>query len=248
MRGIEPRAFHMQSERSTTELHPLLSYTTIFLASDSEKIICPRWGSNSRPSDYETDALPTALRRQDSWALHQVSSAQPWESSWSTRLKGTCQSTKNKTKKIWHLCKWSWALEYSSLANKWLYLVFVQPNPNLQIKKVKRMETIRFLKIGVFRRMILQKICCQKWDSNPRPHKRTRNLRCNPWSRDKAEPWVWRLRPLGHPDTGEKWPCFGGNQYGTIMQHVLAPLGNTWKQNLWISRENFPILIGTDPK
>ena len=24
---------------------------------------CPRWGSNSRPSDYETDALPTALRR-----------------------------------------------------------------------------------------------------------------------------------------------------------------------------------------
>ena len=22
MRGIEPRAFHMQSERSTTELHP----------------------------------------------------------------------------------------------------------------------------------------------------------------------------------------------------------------------------------
>ena len=25
MRGIEPRAFHMQSERSTTELHPLLT-------------------------------------------------------------------------------------------------------------------------------------------------------------------------------------------------------------------------------
>ena len=24
MRGIEPRAFHMQSERSTTELHPRL--------------------------------------------------------------------------------------------------------------------------------------------------------------------------------------------------------------------------------
>ena len=28
------------------------------------KSLCPRWGSNSRPSDYETDALPTALRRQ----------------------------------------------------------------------------------------------------------------------------------------------------------------------------------------
>ena len=27
------------------------------------KSICPGWGSNSRPSDYETDALPTALPR-----------------------------------------------------------------------------------------------------------------------------------------------------------------------------------------
>ena len=25
--------------------------------------MCPRWGLNSRPSDYETDALPTALLR-----------------------------------------------------------------------------------------------------------------------------------------------------------------------------------------
>ena len=30
----------------------------------NSKKVCPRWGSNSRPSDYETDALPTALRRQ----------------------------------------------------------------------------------------------------------------------------------------------------------------------------------------
>ena len=29
MRGIEPRAFHMQSERSTTELHPLMSITPV---------------------------------------------------------------------------------------------------------------------------------------------------------------------------------------------------------------------------
>ena len=28
MRGIEPRAFHMQSERSTTELHPLHTIDT----------------------------------------------------------------------------------------------------------------------------------------------------------------------------------------------------------------------------
>ena len=30
MRGIEPRAFHMQSERSTTELHPRRSPGTLF--------------------------------------------------------------------------------------------------------------------------------------------------------------------------------------------------------------------------
>ena len=30
MRGIEPRAFHMQSERSTTELHPPMPVTLIF--------------------------------------------------------------------------------------------------------------------------------------------------------------------------------------------------------------------------
>ena len=29
-----------------------------------KKKSCPLWGSNSGPSDYETDALPTALRRQ----------------------------------------------------------------------------------------------------------------------------------------------------------------------------------------
>ena len=62
MRGIEPRAFHMQSERSTTELHPQ-SYLLEQNWRVAVKKFCPRWGSNSRPSDYETDALPTALRR-----------------------------------------------------------------------------------------------------------------------------------------------------------------------------------------
>ena len=32
-------------------------------ASESNAKRCPVWGSNSRPSDYETDALPTALTR-----------------------------------------------------------------------------------------------------------------------------------------------------------------------------------------
>ena len=31
--------------------------------------VCPGWGSNSRPSDYETDALPTALPRLYSFTL-----------------------------------------------------------------------------------------------------------------------------------------------------------------------------------
>ena len=34
---------------------------------------CPLWGSNSRPSDYETDALPTALRRPTWLGLDLVS-------------------------------------------------------------------------------------------------------------------------------------------------------------------------------
>ena len=31
MPGIEPGAFHMQSERATTALHPLTQYSTQFL-------------------------------------------------------------------------------------------------------------------------------------------------------------------------------------------------------------------------
>ena len=31
--------------------------------------VCPGWGSNSRPSDYETDALPTALPRLHKFSL-----------------------------------------------------------------------------------------------------------------------------------------------------------------------------------
>ena len=34
MRGIEPRAFHMQSERSTTELHPLSSLVDVLVRYD----------------------------------------------------------------------------------------------------------------------------------------------------------------------------------------------------------------------
>ena len=43
----------------------------------------------------------------------------------------------------------------------------------------------------------IKKSMCQKWDSNPRLHSETRS----PSSVEGFEPWVWRLRPLGHPDT-----------------------------------------------
>ena len=43
-----------------TSLDPLLGQLQMIQISQN----CPLWGSNSRPSDYETDALPTALRRQ----------------------------------------------------------------------------------------------------------------------------------------------------------------------------------------
>ena len=46
----------------------------------------------------------------------------------------------------------------------------------------------------------VQKYCCQEWDLNPCPLSRTRNLMHTPYQGAKIEPWVWRLRPLGHPD------------------------------------------------
>ena len=42
---------------------------------------------------------------------------------------------------------------------------------------------------------------CQKWDSNPRPHLWTRIL--SPSMGGRNYPWVWRLRPLGHPDISD---------------------------------------------
>ena len=38
-------------------MHDLFAFSNLSL------LKCPVWGSNSRPSDYETDALPTALTR-----------------------------------------------------------------------------------------------------------------------------------------------------------------------------------------
>ena len=43
-------------------LHIFFSSKYVNLSVKNKKL-CSRWGSNSRPSDYETDALPTALRK-----------------------------------------------------------------------------------------------------------------------------------------------------------------------------------------
>ena len=39
------------------------SFFIIKVQINPKKITCPERGSNSRPPDYETDALPTALSR-----------------------------------------------------------------------------------------------------------------------------------------------------------------------------------------
>ena len=59
----------------------------------------------------------------------------------------------------------------------------------------RRTETIREHGLNV---PFPVKKLCQKWDLNPRPHTRTRTLAllCR-----EGCPWVWRLRPLGHPDS-----------------------------------------------
>ena len=43
----------------------------------------------------------------------------------------------------------------------------------------------------------MQKLC-QKWDSNPRLQWRPETSK--PLVKGKLITWVWRLRPLGHPD------------------------------------------------
>ena len=45
----------------------MLPFSANYYVSDCSWQKCPVWGSNSRPSDYETDALPTALTRQTFW-------------------------------------------------------------------------------------------------------------------------------------------------------------------------------------
>ena len=62
-----------------------------------------------------------------------------------------------------------------------------------------------------------KKVRCQKWDSNPRPHSWTRTLM--PRYGKDYYPWVWRLRPLGHPDIHTGCGQITINILVTILRH-----------------------------
>ena len=78
-------------------------------------------------------------------------------------------------------------------------------------------------------KVTIKKIC-QKWDSNPRPHTWTRIL---PWRKESCS-WVWRLRPLGHPDfllaqedhglSSMKYICINSSEVSTLTGRWVAHL------------------------
>ena len=67
-RDLNSRPLVYKTSALTTELQRHVAWMETIpndkLRHKSKYKKCPVWGSNSRPSDYETDALPTALTRQ----------------------------------------------------------------------------------------------------------------------------------------------------------------------------------------
>ena len=70
----EPDTCLIQTQ-TTKVIHTWLS-KSVLCKKTEQKYSCPVWGSNSRPSDYETDALPTAPTRPA--ALSCCSALQSW--------------------------------------------------------------------------------------------------------------------------------------------------------------------------
>ena len=68
----------------------------------------------------------------------------------------------------------------------------------VQIRLGGLFSTVRYLMLISVNLLQVFENPCQKWDSNPRPHTWTRMLLCS--QRKRPYSWVWRLRPLGHPD------------------------------------------------
>ena len=109
------------------KIYHLVWQNSPFTSLWQQKLPCPRWGSNSRPSDYETDALPTALRRL---------------------VRCLCESSP---------CEM--VISKDSLQN-FLSEVGFEPTPSSEDQKSPLI----------------------------------------PYLGTRFKPWVWRLRPLGHPD------------------------------------------------
>ena len=71
-----------------------------------------------------------------------------------------------------------------------------------------------FVKILAMNKFVFQEIWwvkkkfCQEWDLNPCPLSRTRIPIIAPYQGAKFIPWVWRLRPLGHPDSCDQGALF----------------------------------------
>ena len=109
------------------KIYHLVWQNSPFTSLWQQKLPCPRWGSNSRPSDYETDALPTALRR----------------------LLSGCSVGLSLVIQLGGI-----------FVKKFLSEVGFEPTPSSEDQKSPLI----------------------------------------PYLGTRFKPWVWRLRPLGHPD------------------------------------------------
>ena len=72
MRGIEPRAFHMQSERSTTELHPLLLTVVHERRQAVKKNVAP---GEARTHGLQIMRLTRCLLRYRGFTVHVINTS-----------------------------------------------------------------------------------------------------------------------------------------------------------------------------
>ena len=119
--------------------------------------------------------------------------------------------------------------------------------------------------------MLPKKGFCQEWDLNPCPLSRTRILMLTPYLGARIEPWVWRLRPLGHPDsfnfkvkTNGKFvlpPCNGPQKtnisshlgieprtFGLEVQRAILCANGTWLKLWWYHLLGSVYILLNNPK
>ena len=79
---------------------------------------------------------------------------------------------------------------------------------------------------------------CQEWDLNPCPLSRTRILTSTPYWGARIEPWVWRLRPLGHPDSLKNCHCAMRSFVGEAAKQK-----SQWSSHLGIEPRTFGLEV-----